>query len=100
MNNGSGCRRCDTANAIRRYLLGRNALPPRFQLLLVHLSQEVDIWDTASHNPFGHFDTAANHVPLRNGVCDGLGPDLNDPDSWIVWSTVVDTITEVSQPCF
>jgi len=68
------------------------------QLALLEVAELVHLWRLASHCTLHHIDGAADLSLARNSVLDGLGVDLDQDDSWVLWATVVLSVTKVAQP--
>jgi len=71
---------------------------PLLELLLVQVSQLVDLWSLTSDNTLGELGESTNGSPIADGVLSGFGSDLDDDNSWVVWTTVVLAVTEVTNP--
>ena len=76
------------------------ALSPRQDLLLTELSQLVDGWSIASDNTLSHLDASAECILPDNGIGRRLGRNLDDTNSWVLWSSVMLAIAEITQPGF
>lgn len=75
------------------------SLPTLLDFVLIQVSELVHGWCGASDNTLGELGEAANRCALpADGVLCGGGVDLDEADSWVLWATVVRTITEISDP--
>jgi len=71
---------------------------PLLKLLLVQMSELVDLWRLASNDTLCEFGESADSGAAANRILRCLGRDLDDADSGILWATIVSAITEVANP--
>ena len=82
----------------RRYTLSTHLGPPLLELRLVEISKLVDLRRLASNHALGELGESTNGSASADGVLRCLGRHLDNNDSWVVWATVVLSVTEVSNP--
>jgi hypothetical protein len=73
---------------------------PRLDLLLAELPQLVDLWRLARNNSLCHLHAPANSVLPHNSIGSSLGGNSNNADTRIIRSSIVLSITQVTQPGF
>jgi hypothetical protein len=66
---------------------------------LADLAQIVHAGSLSSNNAFCDLDQTTNSSSLANGVLSGCGLNLDQHNSWVFWTTVVLSVTEVAEPC-
>ena len=72
--------------------------PGSLQLLLIQVTQLVDLCRLTRQNALGDLDRATDRSPAGDGILRRLGSHLDDDDSRVVRSTVVLAVAEVAHP--
>lgn len=75
------------------------ARAPLLELLLIQVSQLVDLWCLTSDDTLGELGKSTNSCPVADGVLRSLSSDLDDNDSWVIWTAIVLAVAEVTNPC-
>lgn len=68
-------------------------------LTLANLPQFVDSWSLSGDNTLSHLCSSSESILPHNGVGGSQGLDSDNTDSWILWSTIVLSVTKISKPC-
>jgi len=63
------------------------------------VSQLVNLWCLTSDDTLGELGESTNRCPVADGVLRSGSGNLDDNDSWVVWTTVVLAVAEVTDPC-
>ena len=69
------------------------------QLLLTQIPQLVHLWAAPRRHALCKLHKSSHGRAAADSVLRGLGSDLDDTDSWVLWATIVLSITEVTNPC-
>lgn len=72
---------------------------PLRELLLVQVSELVDLRSVASGNALCKFNESTDCSSARQGVLGSLCGDLDEDDTGVLWATIVLAITEITEPC-
>ncbi len=70
------------------------------QLLLIHMHQLIDRRWLAVEHALHCLNNRPDQALATDGVRDRLALDLDNRDSWVVWTTIVCAIVEIAEPDF
>lgn len=68
------------------------------QLVRIQLPQLVHLGALSRYGTLGHLHSTTQHVLVVDCVCCRLCSNLDDANSWVVRSTIVLAVTEVTDP--
>lgn len=75
------------------------ARSPSLDLLLCEFSKLVDCRSAASDDTLGHLSSPADSILANDCIRSGDSLDFEDANAGIFWTSVMLSVTEVSEPC-
>lgn len=70
------------------------------QFFLSEFPQLVDLWRCTSDSPLNNICTPSQRSPRRNCICCRQGPDFDDTDPRVFWSSIMLPVLQIAKPCF